>query len=39
MMEEELSAKAIKNIKKSLDDIKHGRTYSMDEVKKRLGIK
>lgn len=39
MMEEKLNAKAMENIKKSLDDIKNGRTYSMDEVKKRLGIK
>jgi hypothetical protein len=34
-----LSAKTIKNIKKALDDIKQGRTHSMDEVKNKLGIK
>lgn len=38
-MEEKLSAKTIKNIKKALDDIKRGRVYSTNEVKKRLGIK
>jgi len=34
-----LSAETIKNIKKALDDIKKGRVYSHDEVKKKLGIK
>lgn len=37
--EEELSAKTIKNIERSLEDVKGGRTYSTEEVKKKLGIK
>jgi len=39
VIEDELSPEAIKRIEKSLDDIKKGRTYSMKEVKKRLGIR
>ena len=38
-MKEELSTETIKNIKKSLEDIMKGRTYSHEEVKKKLGIK
>jgi predicted transcriptional regulator len=37
--EEELSPQTIKNIEKSLDDIKNGRTYSHEEVKRRLGLR
>lgn len=37
--EEELSTKTIKNIERSLEDVKSGRTYSAEEVKKKLGIK
>jgi predicted transcriptional regulator len=37
--EGELSPQTIKRIKKSLEDIKAGRTYSTEEVKKKLGIK
>lgn len=37
--EDELSPEAIKRIEQSLDDIKKGRTHSMKEVKKRLGIR
>ena len=36
---EELCPKTIKNIEKSLEDIKAGRVFSLDEVKKRLGLK
>lgn len=39
VVEDELSPETIKNIEKSLDDIKKGRTYSMKEVKKKLGIR
>ena len=37
--EEELSPQTIKNIQKSLEDIKAGRVLSLQEVKKRLGLK
>lgn len=37
--EEALSSQAIKNIQKSLEDIKAGRVSSHEEVKKRLGLK
>ncbi|MBM3910066.1 MAG: hypothetical protein FJ356_00255 [Thaumarchaeota archaeon] len=37
--EEELSPQTIKNIQKSLEDIKVGRVSSHKEVKRRLGIK
>jgi predicted transcriptional regulator len=37
--EEELSPQTIKNIEESLDDIKKGRTYSHEEVKRRLGLR
>ena len=37
--EEPLSAEEIKDIEKSLEDIKKGRVYSLGEVKKQLGIK
>lgn len=37
--EGELSPQTIKNIEESLDDIKKGRTYSHEEVKKRLGLR
>lgn len=36
---EELCLQTIKNIEKSLEDIKAGRVFSLDEVKKRLGLK
>ena len=39
VIEDELSPETIKRIEKSLDDIKQGRTHSMDEVKKKLGIR
>lgn len=35
----ELSPKTIKNIEKSLAEIKAGKVYSHKEVKKRLGLK
>ncbi len=35
---EELCPKTIKNIQKSLEDIKAGRISSHEEVKKRLGL-
>lgn len=37
--EEELSAQTIKNIEKSLNDIKAGRVSSHKDVKRRLGLK
>ncbi|MEM2990304.1 MAG: hypothetical protein QXQ02_03885 [Halobacteria archaeon] len=37
--EEELSAETIKNIEQALEDIKKGRVYSTEKVKKKLGIK
>ncbi len=37
--EEELSVETIKNIESALDDIKKGRVYSTEEVKKKLGIR
>ena len=37
--EEEFCPKTIKNIEKSLEDIKAGRVFPLDEVKKRLGLK
>lgn len=37
--EEPLSAEEIRDIEKSLEDIKKGRVYSLGEVKKQLGIK
>ncbi len=37
--EEPLSAEEIKDIEKSLEDIKKGKVYSLGEVKKQLGIK
>lgn len=37
--EEELGPQTIKNIQKSLEDIKAGRVTSHEEVKKRLGLK
>ena len=36
--EEELSTETIKNIEKALEDVKSGRLYSTEEVKKELGI-
>lgn len=35
---EALSGETIQNIERGLEDIKAGRTYSTNEVKKRLGI-
>ncbi|MEX0656211.1 MAG: hypothetical protein WD154_01525 [Nitrosopumilaceae archaeon] len=37
--EGELSPQTIKNIQKSLEDIKAGRVSSHEEVKRRLGLK
>lgn len=37
--EEELCPQTIKNIQKSLEDIKAGRVFSLEEVKQRLGLK
>jgi predicted transcriptional regulator len=37
--ETELSEEAIKNIEKALDDVKKGRLYSTEGVRKELGIK
>jgi len=37
--EEVLSPETIKNIEKSLEDVKAGRVYTMEEVKKKLGMK
>lgn len=34
----ELSEQALKNIKEAEDDIRHGRVYSHDEIKKELGL-
>jgi hypothetical protein len=36
---EELCPQTIKNIEKSLEDIKAGRVFTLDEVKRRLGLK
>ncbi|RNI15783.1 hypothetical protein EFE42_00635 [Methanohalophilus sp. RSK] len=36
--EDELSDEAIQDIEEALEDIKMGRTYSEDEVKKELGL-
>ncbi len=36
--EDELSDEAIQGIEEALEDIKMGRTYSEDEVKKELGL-
>ena len=36
--EEELSTETMQNIEKALEDVKKGRTYSTEEVKKELGI-
>jgi hypothetical protein len=36
--EEELSTETIQNIEKALEDVKKGRTYSTEEVKKELCI-
>ncbi len=37
--EAELSEQTIKNIEKALEDVKKGRLYSTEKVKKQLGIK
>jgi len=37
--ESELSKQTIKNIEKSLEDVKRGRLYSTTEARKELGIK
>ena len=34
----ELSEQALKNIKEAEEDIKHGRVYTHDEIKKELGL-
>lgn len=36
--EEELSTETIQNIENALEDVKRGRLYSTEEVKKELGI-
>lgn len=36
--EGELSTRTIRNIEKALEDVKKGRLYSTEEVKKELGI-
>jgi len=37
--ETELSEETIKNIEKALEDVKKGRMYSTEKVRKELGIK
>jgi hypothetical protein len=37
--EEPLSIEEIKDIEKSLEDMKKGKVYSLGEIKKELGIK
>jgi predicted transcriptional regulator len=37
--ETELSEETIKNIEKALEDVKKGRVYSTEKVRKELGIK
>ena len=37
--EEELSPQAMRNIEAALEDVKKGRLYSTNEVKKKLGIR
>ena len=37
--ETELSEQTIKNIEKALEDVKKGRLYSTEKVRKELGIK
>jgi len=37
--EAELSEQTIKNIEKALEDVKKGRLYSTEEVRKELGIR
>lgn len=34
----ELSEQALKNIKEAEEDLKHGRFYTHDEIKKELGL-
>ena len=34
----ELSGRALKDIQEALEDVKHGRVFTHDEVKKELGI-
>ena len=36
--EEELSTETIQNIERALEDVKSGRLYSTEEVKRELGI-
>ena len=36
--EEELSTETLQNIERALEDVKSGRLYSTEEVKKELGI-
>ena len=36
--DDELDSKTIKNLRKSLDDIEKGRTYSLAQVEKELGL-
>jgi predicted transcriptional regulator len=37
--ESELSEQTIKNIEKALEDVKKGRLYSTEKIRKELGIK
>lgn len=37
--ENELSQQTIRNIEHALEDVKRGRVYSTEEVKRKLGIK
>ena len=37
--DEELSAEEIKNIEEGIADIKAGRVYTSEQVKKKLGLK
>ena len=36
--DEELDSQTIKNLRKSLDDIEKGKTYSLGQVEKELGL-
>jgi hypothetical protein len=36
--DDELDTRTIKNLRKSLDDIENGRTYSLSQVEKELGL-
>jgi predicted CopG family antitoxin len=36
--DDEIDAQTIKNLRKSLDDIEKGRTHSLEQVEKELGL-